>query len=198
MDVSPNAAFGALMALLLGLSAYFTVDVELRRAALRGDASAVELASGDAVTLVAAVDGDELSVDKDGQRFTLRLIGVKAFETIDEPGFGDAGQRATAALQAHAGAPAVVRFTEYATDRSGRVLAYVDLPCAPEPCTPDDLGASLVREGYVAVYTKYPFERSATYLGIEAEARAAQRGLWGFPKAARRVDDVRAAWEDAE
>lgn len=196
MDLSPTFAFRALTALLVALSVYFTVDVELRRAALRGDAEGLELGSGDVVQITAAVDGDEVSVTRDGQAFMIRLLGIKALDTVDESDPSDPGARATAALQAWAGRSGSVAFTQYDTDPAGRVLAYLTLVCPPDQpdCAAVDLGGELVARGLVAAYTKYPFDRADAYVAAEQQARAAGVGLWAFPRDAERVDAMRATW----
>lgn len=189
MDFSPTMVFRLLLALLCVPAAYFTVDVEWRKARVRGSAVDLELSSGDSVTLLSAIDGDEVSVRRGGRTFTVRLLGIKAFEALNEPGLGGLGQRATDALDRHRDrGDLTLRFTEQASDPSGRILAYLH-------GGETDLGRALVGDGVVLVYTKYPFDRSAEYLATEGEARAQRRGIWAHPKAAQRASAVRTSWE---
>jgi len=135
-----------------------------------------------AETLVGAarvIDGDTL--DLAGER--LRLHGVDAPEAgqtcFDAAGHAwDCGGFATAALTALA-APGL-RCEGDERDRYGRLVAR---------CTANgaDIGAALVAGGAVFAYARY----SSDYLGLEAEARAAGRGVWAG--AAERPDVVRAS-----
>jgi hypothetical protein len=69
-----------------------------------------------------------------------------------------------------------VRVNDVATDRYGRTVGevYADNVC---------VGCELVREGNAWVYRKYTDD--PILYELEAEARAAQRGLWSLPEAQR-------------
>ncbi|MCB9679579.1 MAG: thermonuclease family protein [Alphaproteobacteria bacterium] len=191
MEISPAAAFRLLLASMLSLSVYFTIDVELRRWALQGDASQVSLKDGDAVVIDQPLDGDELAVRRGDDAFTVRLLGVKAFDPSNEPGLGNPGQRAIDALARHAGREAVVRFDTHDIDGANRLLAVVEVDGA-------DLGAELIRDGWALVYTKYPFPDLDAYLELEAEAEREHRGMWSSPRASERARLVRSTWKAEE
>lgn len=57
-------------------------------------------------------------------------------------------------------------------DRYGRTVAYVFLEDGSL------LNAEIIRQGYGHAYTRFPFARMEDFRALEAEARAARRGLW--------------------
>jgi endonuclease YncB( thermonuclease family) len=127
-----------------------------------------EAESGHVVRGVARItDGDTLRIGST----RIRLFGVDAPEAgqrcSDRAGNDWAcGAAATAKLEALV-ARRVVRCDLQEADRYGRMVAS---------CSVDgrDLGAAIVGEGLARAYARY----SDRYLGEEAAARAAGRGLW--------------------
>lgn len=112
------------------------------------------------------IDGDTLDIA--GER--IRLFGIDAPEAgqVCQDGAGrawDCGGHATARLQALA--LGQVRCELRDQDRYGRLVAR---------CTAGgtDLAGALVAEGAAFAYERY----SRDYLGAEARARAAGRGIW--------------------
>jgi hypothetical protein len=69
-----------------------------------------------------------------------------------------------------------VRVVVEDTDRYGRAVGHVYAGAL-------DVNAEMVRRGAAWVYRDY--NRDPALPGLEAEARAARRGLWGLPEAAR-------------
>ena len=57
-------------------------------------------------------------------------------------------------------------------DRYGRTVAYVFLEDGTL------VNAEIIRQGYGYAYTRFPFARMEEFRALEAEARAARRGLW--------------------
>jgi len=57
-------------------------------------------------------------------------------------------------------------------DKSGRLLRYIRTP------EDKDLGAELIRAGYVAVDTSIPHPRLDEYIQLEREARERKMGMW--------------------
>lgn len=125
------------------------------------------------------IDGDTLEVGHE----RLRLHGIDAPEIgqscRDAAGrswdCGGAAREALARLVRGG-----VRCEARDTDRYGRIVARC---MAGER----DLGAALVAAGMAFAYRKY----SKDYIGLEAEARAARRGIWAG--SAERPEAVRAA-----
>jgi endonuclease YncB( thermonuclease family) len=128
-------------------------------------------------TVRTVIDGDTVRLD-DGR--TVRLVGVSAPElnpersrrNIVEP-FAKEARAALAELVA--GRSVTLRAGQTPEDRFGRVLAHL--------VRSDGLWiqGELLRRGAVMVYT-FPDNRALAkeMLALEAEARAARRGLWGF------------------
>jgi endonuclease YncB( thermonuclease family) len=123
----------------------------------------------------AVFDGDTIEVvrelgDGETRREKIRLAG------IDAPERGQPwSRRAKQALSERVlGKP--VRVNAVSTDRWGRTVGEV---YADDVC----VGCELLREGHVWVFRRYSDDR--VLLGLEAEARAARRGLWSLPSAER-------------
>ncbi|HRO11433.1 thermonuclease family protein [Amaricoccus sp.] len=126
------------------------------------------LAAGAAMAGDARVkDGDTLRV---GAR-DVRLFGIDAPEAGQTCARADGSAwacgRAAAERLAELVAAGPVRCRPEDTDRYGRLVST----CTVEGV---DLGARLVSEGLARAYARY----SDAYLALEAEARAAGRGLW--------------------
>jgi endonuclease YncB( thermonuclease family) len=124
------------------------------------------------------VDGDTIVVELDGQRRTVRYIGIDTPETHHpEEGADFWGFEATEANRSWVpeGATVILQRDITETDRYGRLLRYVFVG--------DTLvNAELVRMGLARVLFYEPdvLYRSQV-MAAEAEARAAERGLYGPP-----------------
>lgn len=115
-------------------------------------------------TVVGVADGDTITVLNQDQR-TERI----RLSDIDAPESGQAfGSRAKQALSDLVYRQRV-RAVEVDRDRYGRLVARVYVGEL-------DVNAELVRTGMAWVYRQY--SRDAALLTLEAEARAAKRGLW--------------------
>ncbi len=114
------------------------------------------------VTILSALDGDSL-VTKNGSE--IRLFGV------DCPEFGQPFAEEARRFTRRSTAGVRVRLEEITRDIHGRTVARVFLPDGR------DLGAELVRQGYAWWFRKYAPDRT-DLKALEAEARAAGRGLW--------------------
>ncbi|MDH3520071.1 MAG: thermonuclease family protein [Myxococcales bacterium] len=120
--------------------------------------------------VVAVFDGDTLEVLVDQERRRIRIAG------IDTPERGQPwAERAKQALSARVFGKQV-QINEIAVDRYGRTVGEV---YADDVC----VGCELVREGHAWVYRD--FSDDAVLLDLEAQARAAGRGLWGLPESQR-------------
>ena len=112
------------------------------------------------------VDGDTLEVS--GKR--IRLHGVDAPESRQSCVAGDrrweCGERATRALAGRIGGR-TVSCEERDRDRYGRIVAV----CSNAG---EDVNAWMVSQGLALAYRRY----SRDYVGKEADARAARRGIW--------------------
>ena len=146
--------------------------------------AAEELRRGEEVRAERALDGDTLALA--GGR-TLRLAGLLAPRSADR---GAAREIAAAAEASHAALDRLARgktlhlwHADLAADRHGRILAYVR----------DGAGLwlqdEMLRLGHARVFTQPgAAARVAEMLKLEAEARAARRGLWAQTAYAVRGD----------
>lgn len=121
----------------------------------------------DSTTKVVGIsDGDTLTVLKDRKQVKIRLHGIDAPESSQD--FGSRAKQAASDLAFGKSVTILPRDT----DRYGRTVADVLLPDGRS------LNREMVREGMAWWYREYaPHDRELERL--EAEARAAHRGLWG-------------------
>jgi micrococcal nuclease len=150
-------------------------------------------------TVSRVVDGDTLHMSAGGAEHKLRLIGVDTPELHESDKLDHDAERSgqdkrtIRALGRRArgftrrlcedracrlefdpvNAPTGYR------DRYGRLLAYVFL--AADAGGEVFLNAEIIRQGYGAAMTEFPFDdaRRVEFLRLQREARDARRGLWG-------------------
>jgi endonuclease YncB( thermonuclease family) len=119
--------------------------------------------------VVGVTDGDTITVLHDRRSEKIRLNGIDAPER-GQP-FGERAKQFTSRLAF--GQEATVRVIDH--DRYGRTIAEVILADGRS------LNRELVRSGHAWWYRRYSMDPT---LGVlEAEARAARRGLWSEPNA---------------
>ena len=117
--------------------------------------------------VVGVHDGDTLTLLVAGnQPVKVRLAGIDAPE-LSQP----YGQQAKQALSALAFRKAA-RVESPGPDKYGRTLGVVMVGTV-------NVNAELVKQGAAWVYRSYPFPPELE--GLEAQARAAKRGLWALP-----------------
>ncbi|MEZ4464422.1 MAG: thermonuclease family protein [bacterium] len=186
---------GAVILALLAASAFFTVQVERHRRALQQTAEG-EFATGQVVSVVAAIDGDEISVaDGQGNRTVVRLLGVKAFEASRNDTVTRVyGQRAFEYLQTLVGRRAMITLGDPARDPSKRLLAYLELEGSEVPA--QDVGLHMLEDGLAVAYIQFPHEREEPYLAAETRATRDRRGIWADQRAVQRVDALKALWQE--
>ena len=137
-----------------------------------------ERGEGRAGAVVYVLDGDTVQVDlRGGHAVRVRLLGITAPE-IPHPGKpGECyGQAATRHLEQLL--PVGTRVTLVSDpsqdniDAYGRWLRYVQAPGG-------DVGAAQIRSGAAAARdNSTPVSRHATYVQIQGNARAVDRGMW--------------------
>jgi endonuclease YncB( thermonuclease family) len=140
--------------------------------------------------ILRVVDGDTLKVRlQSGSRKTVRLIGIDTPESSKPGVAGECGaKRATAYMTRLAfrqsrgrgpGQPVRLRTdpTQARLDRYGRLLAYVTRISGSV-----DMGRAMVTAGWATtyVYDGKPFQRFAAFSRSEAQAKAANRGVYGL------------------
>jgi endonuclease YncB( thermonuclease family) len=117
--------------------------------------------------VVGVTDGDTITVLRDGRHEALRLHGIDAPEK--RQAFGERAKQFTSDLVF--GKTVVVRVG--GRDRYGRTIADVFLRDGRS------VNQEVVRAGYAWQYRRYSGDQRLAVL--EAEARAAFRGLWADP-----------------
>src|SRR3989442_2083465 len=115
--------------------------------------------------VVGLSDGDTISVLREGKAVKVRLHGVDTPEKARA--FGTQGRKFTSDLAFQQTVTVEVR----ATDRYGRLVGEVLLPDGRS------LNQELVRAGMAWWYRQYA-PKETTLAQLEADARAAKRGLW--------------------
>lgn len=124
--------------------------------------------------VVAIADGDTLTA-RCGDSGAYEQVKVR-ISAIDAPekrqDFGERSRQALAALCFQQ----MARISEKTRDRYGRTVADVE-------CKGQDAGRAQVAAGMAWYFVKYGrgYEHLA---GVEADARAARRGLWSMPAVA--------------
>jgi len=126
-------------------------------------------------TVVRVVDGDTLHVQVGARVEKIRYIGVNTPEVSHPTKGEELGGREAARVNRRLtqGRRVRLELDVQTRDRYGRLLAYVWMDGVM-------VNAELVRLGYAQVMTIPPNVRyQGRFLALEADARAAGRGLWG-------------------
>lgn len=146
---------------------------------------------GKPLPVVEIVKGDELVIEHDGRKETVRLLGVHAFAAGADAKTDALAAASTKALGAQLlGKEVTLTTGEPRKDSYGRHLAYVQQAGA-------DVNRRMLEEGSAVVYTEFAFEREADYLSAEKAARQARRGLWADAAASSLVVGLRKQWAEA-
>lgn len=174
-------AFWAVIAVLVGASAFYGINAEKQRRSVQSASGKIE--SGDLVRLIRVIDGDTILAAQEGQTpVTIRLVGIKSFDAkIEKDVITPFAQSALETLQrSMADRPVRVLLNATPKDKHGRYLAtlYAD---------DEDIAIRLIRQGLALVYTVYPFPAMQTYLQEQEQARAGRRGLWANTAATERA-----------
>ena len=180
-------SFWGLVAALSTFGAVFAVGAERQRAALL--AATAPIQEGETLTFSQAIDGDTvLLATEGGERVTVRLVGIKAFDRDGKDAVSGFGQSSMDALaRALTNNPIRAELFDPPLDSRGRTLATLYVNDA-------DVGLGLVREGLVLVYTAHPFPAVGAYLEEQAHAQQARRGVWGNAEAAERAFALAREW----
>jgi len=153
-------------------------------------APALALERGPSARVTSVIDGDTVTIADpiDGAR-EIRLVGIQAPKLpLGRKNFPEwpLAPEAKAALEALVGGKRVIlEFGETRIDRHGRLLAHL--------YTDDGIWVqgAMLQTGMARVYT-FPDNRAraAEMYALEAEARAARRGIWTHPYYAVRTPDA--------
>ncbi len=123
------------------------------------------------------VDGDTIVVIIDGEEEKVRLIGINTPETVDPRKEVECfGKEASTHLEDLLEGESVQLLPDSSqddADRYGRLLRYIQLVDG------SDVGAAMIRDGFAYEYTyDVAYEKQAEYLGLQDDAKNAERGLW--------------------
>ncbi|MBS0658565.1 MAG: thermonuclease family protein [Verrucomicrobia bacterium] len=152
-----------------------------------------EVATGDVVAVVQTVDGDTVLARKEGGApVTIRLLGIKAFDTRLQKDESTAFAHAAEAelRQLTVDQPIRLLLHTPAKDRHGRTLATLF-------DGESDIGLELIRRGLVLVYPVYPFPALPSYVREQEIARQQRRGLWADPAVAARAATLLREWRQS-
>lgn len=123
------------------------------------------------------VDGDTITIDMNGTKETIRMIGVDTPET-HKPNtavqcYGPAASAFTKNLIGANKVRLEADPTNQNRDRYDRLLRYVYLPDGKL------ISQELIANGFGFAYTLFPFTKAADFVQAEDAAKQANKGLWG-------------------
>lgn len=123
------------------------------------------------------IDGDTIQIQKDGNKETIRMIGVDTPETIDPRKsvqcFGKEAAAKTTALLTGQQVQLETDPTQGDRDRYHRLLAYIFLPDGTF------VNKQLIAEGYAYEYTyATPYQYQEEFKKLQIEAEQSGKGLW--------------------
>lgn len=152
-----------------------------------------EVATGDVVAVVQTVDGDTVLARKEGGApVTIRLLGIKAFDTRLQKDESTAFAHAAEAELRQLTVDQPIRLLLHTPpkDRHGRTLATLF-------DGESDIGLELIRRGLVLVYPVHPFPALPSYVREQEIARQQRRGLWADPAVAARAATLLREWRQS-
>lgn len=121
-------------------------------------------------------DGDTIQVDMNGNKETIRFIGVDTPETQDPRKpvqcFGQAATDFTKRLIGDSPVRLEAEPLSTNRDRYDRLLRYVYLPDGRL------VQAEIIKGGYGFAYTSFPFNKTSDFLDYQRQAREQNKGLW--------------------
>jgi len=191
-----NYNIGILACLILAASVNYYVNAERIRAITKPN-NPDAFADGDIVLIKAAIDGDELLIEKGGVQTNLRILGIKSFNpSLSDPLLSEYGQVCFQYLQTNIkNKKARLKISDKGVGDEGRLLGTIftnDLSGEYSI----DLGKDLISKGYSMVYTRYDFELMPEYLQAEEKAKAANAGFWSNEKITARAESMKKLWEE--
>lgn len=179
-----NKIIVGVIAIILLISGYSSADLKLVDEILdfinlgSSTSANAEIENEDGLyKVVKVVDGDTVSVEINGEKETLRLIGIDTPETVDPRKpvqcFGKEASNKAKELLSYKRIYLEADATQGDRDKYGRMLRYVIL----EDGT--NFNEFMVREGYAHEYTyNTPYKYQEKFKEMERQAREAKKGLW--------------------
>ena len=144
--------------------------------------AATDSASYEWYPVVKVIDGDTLTITKDGKNLTLRLIGLDTPETVDPRKtvqcFGKEASEKAKQLLSGTSVRIETDPSQGTLDKYERTLAYV---YAPANSKPEGILVNeyMIAEGYGHEYTyNLPYKYQTEFKAAEQNAREQKKGLW--------------------
>ncbi len=132
--------------------------------------------SGQLVYVEKVIDGDTIAVIIDGNKTTVRFIGVNAPETYQgkkSECFADESFQYVKKRIEGTNVSLVADSTQENKDKYERLLRYILLDDGT------NLNAELIKKGYAREYTyKVPYEKQQEFRSAQKDAKANSLGLW--------------------
>lgn len=127
--------------------------------------------------VIKVVDGDTVTVETNGVRETIRIIGINTPETVDPRKpvecFGQEASARAHELLDNQTVTLEAESTQGERDKYDRLLRYVFLSNG------SDFGKQMISEGYAYEYTySTPYKYQQDYKTSQSDAESAKRGLW--------------------
>lgn len=132
-----------------------------------------------AYPVLSVIDGDTLVVDSNGEKQTVRVIGIDTPETEYSPAGAECyGEESTDRARALLQGTYVTLKTDPSQskiDDYDRLLAYVEMEDG------NDSGMVMIDEGYAKEYTykSTTYANQLLYKAVERKARDSNLGVWG-------------------
>ncbi len=127
---------------------------------------------GSEAIISSVVDGDTVKLS-DGNK--IRILGIDTPETVDpRKAVQCFGKEASDKMKELVNGKKVILLVDASQgdrDKYGRLLRYIYLEN-------EDIGATMIREGYAYAYLKYPTSKTEEYKTLETRAREGKKGLW--------------------
>lgn len=122
------------------------------------------------------IDGDTIVVEKDGEEFRVRMIGIDTPETVhpkkDVEFFGIEASNKLKEMIENKEVELLPDPTQDDVDRYGRLLRYVYLDDV-------DVNLEMIKQGYAFEYTyRVPYEKQGEYKEAQEYAKENNLGLW--------------------
>jgi len=133
--------------------------------------------------VVKVIDGDTISIIKDGETVTLRLIGLDTPETVDPRKpvqcFGKVASDKAEELLTGKMVRLEFDASQGTLDKYGRTLAYVFLPAHADVPAEIFFNEYMIAEGYGHEYTyNLSYKYRKEFKEAQRRAREEKRGLW--------------------
>ena len=176
--------------MFLGAALFFTISVEQFKRGLNISSDEINFSSGQKVTVVKIIDGDEISVKLASAQFIVRIFGISSFEPeVNDPVMENISKESFRYLEKTIlNNDVELVFEKFQKDKEKRVLSYVYYKGI-------DVGLDMIANGYSIVYTRYIFPRMDEYLKAEKKSIETRKGLWGQPTAAKRSMQLKKLWD---